>query len=139
MRVTHPQQRWNTHGEQQSWFTILPSDGAQEENILANNVQHSSKKGKCRKRMNYSSTSQKNTPTHIHAESVTNDKIQHHINEAAKRWNFAQHKLQKEKANDRKQLYEANHLYSMIAFITEEIYKKTPPQQFIHSKDDLSF
>ncbi len=44
MRVTHPQQRWNTHGEQQSWFKILPPDGAQEESILAINIQHSSKR-----------------------------------------------------------------------------------------------
>jgi hypothetical protein len=139
MRVTHPQQRWNTHGKQQPWFKILPPDGAQEMSILANNIQHSNKEGKCRKRVNYSSTPRKNTPTHIHAESVTNVKIQHHINQAAERWNFAQHKLQKEKANDKKQLYDANHLYLMTAIITEEIYKKTPPQRFIHSKDDLSF
>ncbi len=68
-RVTHPQHRWNTHGEQQSWFKSFPPDGAQEENILAINIQHSSKKGKYRKRINRSSTSQTNTPTHIHTNS----------------------------------------------------------------------
>ncbi len=139
VRVTHPQQRWNTHGEQQSWFQILPPDGAHEESILANNIQHSNKKGKCRKRINYSSTSQKNTPTHIHAKSVINVKIQHHINQAAKRWNFAQHELQKEKANDRKQLYETSHLYLMIAINTENVQEKPPPQNLTQSKDDLSY
>ncbi len=121
MRVTHPQQRWNTHGEQQSWFKILPPDGAQEESILANNIQHNNKKENAWKKKNYSSTSQKNAPTHIHANSVIYDKIQHHTNQAAKRWNLAQHKLQKETANDRKQIYEANHLYLMIAFISEKV------------------
>jgi hypothetical protein len=99
----------------------LPPDGAQEKSILANNIQHRNKKGKCRKRINYSFTSQNNTPTHIHAKSVINIKIQRHINRAARTWNFAQHELQKEKPNDRKQLYEANHLYLMIAIITENI------------------
>ena len=49
-----------------------------------------------------------------------------------------QHELQKEKANDRKQHYEANHLYLMIAIITENVREKPPPQNFTHSKDDLS-
>jgi len=69
----------------------------------------------------YSPTSQTNTPTHIHETSVINIKIQNHINQAAKRRNFAQHELQKEKANDRKQLYEASHLYLMIAIDTENV------------------
>ena len=69
MRVTHPQQRWNTHGEQQPWFKILPPDGAQEKNILAINIQHSNKKEKYKKRINHPSTSKTNTPTHIHANS----------------------------------------------------------------------
>jgi hypothetical protein len=43
MRVIHPQQRWNTHEKQQSWFQISPPDGAQEESILANNIQRSNK------------------------------------------------------------------------------------------------
>jgi hypothetical protein len=62
----------------------LPPDGAQEESILANNIQRSNKEEECTKKKNYSSTSQKNTPTHIHAKSVRNVKIQHHINQAAK-------------------------------------------------------
>jgi hypothetical protein len=99
---------------------LLP-DGAQGENILANNIQHINEQENARKKRKYSSTSQKNTPTHVHAKSVRNVKIQHHINQAAKRWTFAQHKLQKEKANDRKQLYEANHLYLMIAINTEKV------------------
>ncbi len=48
-----------------------------------------------------------------------------------KRWNFAQHELQKEKANDRKQLYEANHLYLMIAIITKNV------QETYHLKTSL--
>jgi hypothetical protein len=75
---------------------------------------------------NYSSTSQKNTPTHIHAKSVRNVKIQHHINQA-KTWNSAQYKLQQEKANDRKQLYEANHLYLMNSNYYEKSARKPPP------------
>jgi hypothetical protein len=63
----------------------------------------------------YSPTSQTNTPTHIHEKSVIKIKIQNRINQAAIRRNFAQHELQKEKANDRKQLYEASHLYLMTA------------------------
>jgi hypothetical protein len=69
----------------------------------------------------YSPTSQTNTPTHIHEKSVIKIKIQSHINQAAKGRNFAQHELQKEKANDRKQLYEASHLYLMIAINTENV------------------
>jgi hypothetical protein len=69
----------------------------------------------------YSPTSQTNTPTHIHEKSVINIKIQNHINQAAKGRNFAQHELQKEKANDRKQLYEASHLYLMIAIDAENV------------------
>jgi len=37
-----------------------------------------------------------------------------------------------------KQLYEANHLYLMIAFTTGKCTRKPPPKTFI-SKDDLSF
>ncbi len=37
--------------------------------ILANYIQYSNKKEECRKRMNYSSTSQEHIPTHIHANS----------------------------------------------------------------------
>jgi hypothetical protein len=73
----------------------------------------------------YSPTSQTNTPTHIHEKSVINIKIQYQINQAAKRRNFAQHEMQKEKANDRKQLYEANHLHLMIEIDTEKRKKKT--------------
>ena len=69
----------------------------------------------------YSPTSQTNTPTHIHERSVIKIKIQSHINQAAKGRNFTQHELQKEKANDRKQLYEASHLYLMIAMDTENV------------------
>ncbi len=131
MRVIHPQQRWNTHGKQQSWFQILPPDGAREDSILANNIQRSNKKENTWKKEHYSSTSQENTPTHIHAKTVINVKIQHHTEQAAKRWNFAQHELQKEKANDRKQLYEANHLYLMIAIITKNV------QETYHLKTSL--
>ncbi len=38
--------------------------------------------------------------------------------------NSAQHELRKEKADDRKQLYEASHLNLMIAII-QKTYKKT--------------
>jgi hypothetical protein len=37
--------------------------------ILANYIPCSSEKEECRKRMNYSSTSQEDIPTHIHANS----------------------------------------------------------------------
>ena len=73
----------------------------------------------------YSPTSQTNTPTHIHEKTVIKIKIQSHINQAAKGRNFAQHELQKEKANDRKQLYEANHLHLMIEIDKEKRKKKT--------------
>ena len=75
--------------------------------------------------MNYSSTSQTNTPTHIHEKPVIKIKIHSHINQAEKGRNFAQHELQKEKANDRKQLYEANHLYSMNSNNYKKTYKIT--------------
>jgi hypothetical protein len=37
--------------------------------ILANHIQCSDKEEKCRKKMNYPSTSQERIPTHIHANS----------------------------------------------------------------------
>jgi hypothetical protein len=43
-------------------------------NILANYIQRSNKEEECRKRINYSSTSQEHTPTHIHAKSFKNVK-----------------------------------------------------------------
>jgi hypothetical protein len=82
----------------------------------------------------YSPTSQTNTPTHIHEKSVINTKIQNHINQAAKRRNFAQHELQKEIANDRKQLYEASHLYLMIAIDTENVQENHHPKTSIIAK-----
>jgi hypothetical protein len=62
---THPQQRWNTHGEQQSWFKILPPDGTQEESILANNIPHINKKGKIQKKDKPLIYVPKKTPQHI--------------------------------------------------------------------------
>ncbi len=113
MRVIHPQQRWNIQRKQQSWFQILPLDGAQEEGILANNIQRSNKENMHEKRKTTRLRPRK-TPQHISTQNQLETlKIRHHINQAAKRWNFAQYKLQQEKANDRKQLYEANHLNLM--------------------------
>jgi hypothetical protein len=41
--------------------------------------------------------------------------------------------LQQEKPNDRKKLYEANHLCMMkIALIEEKTTRKPPPQDIIH-------
>jgi hypothetical protein len=82
----------------------------------------------------YSPTSQTNTPTHIHKQSVINIKIQNRINQAAKRQNFAQHELQKEKANNRKQIYEASHLYLMIAIDTRKRTRKPPPKTSLIAK-----
>jgi hypothetical protein len=87
----------------------------------------------------YSPTSQTNTPTHIHEKSVIYIKIQNHINQATKRLNFAQHELQKEKGNDRKQLYEASHLYLMIAIDTENVQENHHLKNLTRSKDDLSY
>jgi hypothetical protein len=72
----------------------------------------------------------KNTPTHTHAKAVKNVKFQHQINQAAKTWNFAQYKLQQEKANDRKQLYEATHLYLMNSNYYRKIRKKTTTSKY---------
>ena len=37
-----------------------------------------------------------------------------------------------------KQLYEANHLYLMIAIITENVREKPPPQNFTHKQKTTS-
>jgi hypothetical protein len=50
-----------------------------------------------------------------------------------------QRELQQERPNDRKQLYEANHLYLMIANKTDNVQEKPPPQNDTPSKDDLSY
>jgi hypothetical protein len=50
-----------------------------------------------------------------------------------------QHELQQERPNDRKQLYEANHLYLMIANKTNNVQENQPPQNDTPSKDDLSY
>ena len=121
MRVIHPQQRWNTHGEQQSWFQILPPDGAQEENILAINIQHSNKKGKYRKRINRSSTSHPNTPTHIHAKSFKTHYKFIAIYEIQQKRNFISMSCSRKDRMTGKQLYEASHIYLMIAIIRENI------------------
>ncbi len=49
--------------------------------ILANYIQCSNREEECRKRMNYSPTSQEHTPTHIHAKSFKNDKNHRHLNQ----------------------------------------------------------
>ncbi len=138
-RVTHPQQRWNTHGEQQPWFKILPTDGAQEESILAINIQHSNIKGKYRKRINRSSTSQANTPTHIHANS------------SKTRYKFiAIYRIQQKDASSARaaagktEWQETNFMKLIIsirwiAITTEKSARKPPPQNLTHSKDDLSY
>jgi hypothetical protein len=51
---------------------LVPNSAARwraREFILANYIQCSNKEEECRKKMNYSSTSQEHTPTHIHANS----------------------------------------------------------------------
>ncbi len=124
-RVTHPQQRWNTHGEQQPWFRILPPDGAQEESILAINIQHSNKKGKYRERINRSSTSHTNTPTHNHANSFKTHYKFIAIYGIQQKRNFISMSCSRKERMTGKQLYEANHLYTMDSNNCKITYKKT--------------
>jgi hypothetical protein len=70
--------------------------------ILANYIQCISEKEECRKRMNYSSTSQEDTPTHIHAKSPKKTlKIHRYLSNPTKK-KLHQHELQQERPNDRK-------------------------------------
>ncbi len=103
-----------------SKFQISPLDGTQYESILANNIQHSNKEERYTKDNTTRLRPRKNTPTQIHTNSVKSVKIQHQFKQTSKTWNFAQHELQQEKPNDRKQLYEAIHLCTMkLALIKE--------------------
>jgi hypothetical protein len=62
----------------------LPPDGAQEEGILANNIQRSNKKEECTKEKTTRLRPRK-TPQHISTQNqLKNVKIQRHINQAAK-------------------------------------------------------
>jgi hypothetical protein len=109
-----------------SKFQISPLDGAQYEKILTNNIQRSNKEERYTKENTTRLRPRKNTSTQIHTNSVKNAKIQHQFKQTAKTGNFAQHELQQEKPNDRKQLYEAIHLYMMkLALVNETIQKTT--------------
>jgi hypothetical protein len=68
--VNHPPHAKMNHTEEAN--ALVPEFAARwhaRKFILANYIQCSSEKEECRKRMNYSSTSQEDTPTHIHAKS----------------------------------------------------------------------
>jgi hypothetical protein len=132
MRVTHPQQRWNTHGEQQPWFKILPPDGAQEENILAINIQHSNKKGKQGKDKPLIYVPNKHPNTYPRKFIQNTLKIHRYLHNPTKR-NFISMSCSRKDRMTGNQLYEANHLYSMNSNNYREICKKTATSKH-HSK-----
>ncbi len=120
MRVTHPQQRWNTHGGQQSWFKILPPDGAQEESILAINIQHSSKRELQEKNELFVHVPNKHPNTYPREFIQNTLKIHCYLRNPTKR-NFISMSCSRKDRMTGQQLYEASHLYSMIAINTENV------------------
>ncbi len=124
-----------------SKFQISPLDGAQYESILANNIQRSNKEERYTKE-NTTRLRPRKTPQHKSTQIQSKTlKFSTNLNQTVKTWNFAQHKLQQEKPNDKKQLYEAIHLCMMkIALINEKIKEDYHLEiSFIHGKDDLSY
>jgi hypothetical protein len=132
MWFTHPQQRWNIQRKQESWFQIPPPDGAQEEIILANYIQCSNKEEECRKKINYSSTSQEHIPTHIHAKSFKNVEIHRHLNRPRRTWHFNSMRCSRKDRMTGKQLYEANHFCMMNPNYQRKSTRNLPPQQLIY-------
>jgi hypothetical protein len=103
----------------------LPPDGAQEKSILAINIQHSNKKEKYREKINRSSTFQTNTPTHIHANSFKTRYKFIAIYRIQQKENFISMSCSRKDRMTGKQLYEANHLYSMNSNNYKKPYKIT--------------
>ncbi len=91
------------------------------------------------KKIIYSAKSQDHTPSRIHAKSFK--RVRKFITIYINQQNVTpqQHELQQERPNDRKQLYEANHLYLMIANKTNNVQENQPPQNDTPSQDDLSY
>jgi hypothetical protein len=87
----------------------------------------------------YSAKSQDHTPSRIHVKSFKN--VQKFITIYINQQNVTlhQHELQQERPNDRKQLYEANHLYLMKANKTKNVQENQPPQNDTPSQDDPSY
>ena len=116
-----------------SKFQISPLDGAQYENILANSIQRSNKEERYTKENTTRLRPRKNTPTQIHATSVNNINIQHQFKSNSKNRKLRPAWAAAAKPNDRKQLYEAIHLYMMkLALINEKNTRKLPPRDIIH-------
>jgi hypothetical protein len=83
--VNHPPTAKKTYTEKAaSKFQISPLDGTQYRSISANNIQRSNKEKKGTTENTTRLRPRKNTPTHIHAESVKNIKTQHQYNQATK-------------------------------------------------------
>jgi len=101
--------------------------------IQENNIQRSNKEERYTEKKTLIVSAQEKTPQHksTQLQSITLT-FSTKLKSSNKNIILQQHTLQQERPNDRKKLYEANHLCWWIAIIKKKSARKPPPQNIFH-------